>query len=1166
MFTSFIFLFFCWGSVADQTPTDIPEPVWAKMPSAELDIDARSSHCSVVHEEKIYLFGGLYDGYEQNDLVYFDLGDQTWYAMGKDSVSGLYPEPRIGHSCVELENSMLLFGGVGSSFFDEVVVYDFQESAWKYPDVQGDTPPGRSYSSLTVDGSDIYLFGGEDRSGEIDDLWVLHTGDPTWTWEQIQANGTAPTARKSHSADLVVTEFGNKLVITHGYEVTEGPVHQIHMLDLDTREWFQPTIRGNFQQIPERYGHATASIHSEHGIDMVAIYGGKQSGSLFNDMFYMYYECSGTYECTLEYLIPTAANPDSRAKEAYFHTLVSDTHERLYVIGGRDATVSALDNSYQLITLPCPNNCTGSHGICNQTSGECMCEPGYQGDSCSEYHMRWNYVEVNADSNLPGLFQHKMMTVGDKIFMFGGLEDNGAESNNMYIIEETDFPENAVKVTIPDVSGEIPSPRAQVAATLVGSTIYYFGGCVGCHIGVDLPDTWGNSDSEYYNDLYAFDTDSLTWTKVTTSGDGPSVRAASTGTLYHNNEIYYYGGFSGPAARDIKSEVYVLNLADMRWSLFVNSTESDAAPWYGRYGHSANFDYDGEVDRLVVNSGVIPAPIHRKIHEIAHLDMETRQWFRRDLSQEEIKKISKRYYHTSLDYYTSGRGFLIFGGKCNGPVHNDLYLLSSGSITYTKISPTGDLPRERYGHDSALLGSRMFYYGGVNLNDEFNADTELMGYLETIGCPNDCSGKGVCNSGTCECDKDWESADCSSAKIVEDVYVINETIQIVYWVFLSVSLAFLLLLGTILFLNRTTRVVKATSVPFTMLVFGFLITVMLSSSLYSVLPKSDSLCMARPSVTALGLVGLLSCLFAKTYRIHKIFNTRKLSQNKITDGQLFIFVGSMLFVESILLLAWGIADEPAHFQRIDNLKSDEFTLYLVDECTESDTFVALQMTFVAFFLAWGSYLAFKTRDIPSDFNESLYISASIGVLTFASILLIPINYIVGDNTLALVTIRSFGICAVTTFVGAILFGPKAYFCTLSEAEIAKRVIQKQEFSKYGGSSRIGGEGDSGGSASGSRRTSGSTSSRRSTGGGGMVISRDDESGALAKENTRLRNQLAEMTAKMEAMAKTVEMMTLKQGEPSPTTEEPIQLEVRISDPEEEETPSAPTPADGLLVN
>jgi hypothetical protein len=135
------------------------------------------------------------------------------------------------------------------------------------------------------------------------------------------------------------------------------------------------------------------------------------------------------------------------------------------------------------------------------------------------------------------------------------------------------------------------------------------------------------------------------------------------------------------------------------------------------------------------------------------------------------------------------------------------------------------------------------------------------------------------------------------------------------WVLMIVS--FVVMAGIIgfmvpMFIYRDHPVIRASSVVFTTLtLMGCLMAIITVPLLF---PTGSALtrgiCVARPWLGNLGFCLVFSTLFAKTYRLSRVFNNPTLKQVIITNRSLFKFVGVICGVVVVYLIVWSAVDTP----------------------------------------------------------------------------------------------------------------------------------------------------------------------------------------------------------------------------------------------------------------
>jgi hypothetical protein len=108
------------------------------------------------------------------------------------------------------EKTLLIFGGLNKrTRYNDVWVCNVEEKTWQEVDVTPDEeggghPEPRAHFSATRFGNRILIFGGYGGSGQVyADMWVLHTADGAYRWEnltpKIQGTGAShESAEASH--------------------------------------------------------------------------------------------------------------------------------------------------------------------------------------------------------------------------------------------------------------------------------------------------------------------------------------------------------------------------------------------------------------------------------------------------------------------------------------------------------------------------------------------------------------------------------------------------------------------------------------------------------------------------------------------------------------------------------------------------------------------------------------------------------------------------------------------------------------------------------------------------------------------------------------------------------------------------------------------------------
>ncbi|CAJ0875938.1 471_t:CDS:2, partial [Entrophospora sp. SA101] len=228
--------------------------------------------------------------------------------------------------------------------------------------------------------------------------------------------------------------------------------------------------------------------------------------------------------------------------------------------------------------------------------------------------MYWTKIKTNG--KIPkALRGHTVNLVGELMYVFGG--------RDLLI-------------------GEAPPPCRAHSSTLVDKKLFIFG---------------GGDGSVYFNHLYIFDTDTLSWSKPETTGDIPLPRRAHT-TAYYNNSIYVFGGGDGARALN---DVHMLNVSDLNNLVWKKVEPSGRAPISRGY-HTSNL----VGSKLVVYGGSDGLECFSDVHI---LDLVTMQWESRKVYG---TRPTERGYHSSVLYDSR---LFVFGGYDGQTVYDDLYVL-----------------------------------------------------------------------------------------------------------------------------------------------------------------------------------------------------------------------------------------------------------------------------------------------------------------------------------------------------------------------------------------------------------------------------------------------------------------------------------------------------------
>ncbi|OQU85983.1 acyl-CoA-binding domain-containing protein 4 isoform X4 [Sorghum bicolor] len=230
---------------------------------------ARYKHAAQVVQDKLYVVGGSRNGRSLSDVQVFDFRTSTWSALNptrdsnqlnheNNAAGGSFPA-LAGHSLVKWKNYLVVVAGntrsSSSSSSNKVSVWliDVQANSWSAVDTYGKVPTARGGQSVSLLGSRLLMFGGEDNKRRLlNDLHILDL--ETMMWEEIKSEKGGPAPRYDHSAAVYTDQY----LLIFGGSSHSTCFNDLYLLDLQTLEWSQPDAQG--AHITPRSGHAGAMI------------------------------------------------------------------------------------------------------------------------------------------------------------------------------------------------------------------------------------------------------------------------------------------------------------------------------------------------------------------------------------------------------------------------------------------------------------------------------------------------------------------------------------------------------------------------------------------------------------------------------------------------------------------------------------------------------------------------------------------------------------------------------------------------------------------------------------------------------------------------------------------------------------------------------------------
>jgi hypothetical protein len=238
------------------------------------------------------------------------------------------------------------------------------------------------------------------------------------------------------------------------------------------------------------------------------------------------------------------------------------------------------------------------------------------------------------------------------------------------------------------VSGPMPTPRLTPASIYDANNHRMI--------------TWsGQGQGAFFNDVWAFDLTTETWSQFSPTGGPPNVRYG-VGYAWDPvaQELVTFAGFTNLGRFD---DVWRFNDTSVTWT--------DVSPGAGpieRCLHAGTYD---PIDhRMIMYGGQNAGPLD----DLWALDLNTHTWT--DLTP--VIRPDGRYFTAFVHDHANHR-VTMFGGQTSIAAVNEVWVYDLWTDAWTQLAPAGTPPSGRFGSAGIYDGAndRMIVFGG---NDGFN--------------------------------------------------------------------------------------------------------------------------------------------------------------------------------------------------------------------------------------------------------------------------------------------------------------------------------------------------------------------------------------------------------------------------------------------------------------
>lgn len=166
------------------------------------------------------------------------------------------PTPRFGYVSVVHNNKLILWGGFdGAGWMNDMFVFCFDTLTWSQIEQNGTLPSVRSCPAWAKDDKYVYIQGGYDGMERKDDFFACSLDN--YTWQQMPSLGSTPSPRYYHSCVL----YGNKLFMYGGYSGSQR-LGDMYAYDFETNHWSQVDCSNG--EAPSGRSSLVAQVYSNY--------------------------------------------------------------------------------------------------------------------------------------------------------------------------------------------------------------------------------------------------------------------------------------------------------------------------------------------------------------------------------------------------------------------------------------------------------------------------------------------------------------------------------------------------------------------------------------------------------------------------------------------------------------------------------------------------------------------------------------------------------------------------------------------------------------------------------------------------------------------------------------------------------------------------------------